>query len=165
MQKSLSVLLISAVILTGCGDSRLNPKNWFGRGRSVPVAESSADVNPLIPSKSRLRRRDPGYQGQLVGVIKSLAIEQVPGGAIARVTGVSDVQGPYEVKLLPLNDGKPVKGVLSYELRALSASRITGGTERSRSLTAAVYLTDQQLGGVREIRIQGARNAQSSRRR
>ncbi|CUH68758.1 hypothetical protein TG4357_03780 [Thalassovita gelatinovora] len=165
MQKSLSVLLVSAVILTGCGESRLNPKNWFGRGRSVPVAESAGDVNPLIPSKGRLQRRDPGYQGRLVGEIKSLVIEQVPGGAIARVTGVSDVQGPYEVKLIALNDGKPVNGVLSYELRALTASRITGGTERSRSLTAAVYVTNQNLSGVREIRITGARNAQSSRRR
>lgn len=163
MQKSLSVLLISAVVLSGCGNSRLNPKNWFGRSQAVPVA-SATDVNPLIPRKKRLLKRDTSYQGTLVGEIRDLTIERVPGGAIARVTGVADLQGPYEVRLMPLNDGAPVGGVLSYELRALSVPYSPVGTERSRTLTAAVFVTDQDLAGVREIRVLGARNARSSRR-
>ncbi|MYM53773.1 hypothetical protein [Thalassovita mangrovi] len=163
MQKSLSVLLISAVVLSGCGTSRLNPKNWFGRSQAVPVA-SATDANPLIPRKNRLLKRDTSYQGTLVGEIRDLTIERVPGGAIARVTGLADQQGPYEVRLMPLNDGAPVGGVLSYELRALSVPYNAVGTERSRTLTAAVFVTDQDLAGVREIRVLGARNARSSRR-
>lgn len=163
MQKSLSVLLISAVVLSGCGNSRLNPKNWFGRSQAVPVA-SATDANPLIPRKNRLLKRDTSYQGTLVGEIRDLTIERVPGGAIARVAGLADQQGPYEVRLIPLNDGAPVGGVLSYELRALNLPYKAVGTERSRTLTAAVFVTDQDLAGVREIRVLGARNARSSRR-
>ncbi|MBR9649688.1 hypothetical protein [Thalassovita aquimarina] len=164
MQKSLSVLLISAVVLSGCGNSRLNPKNWFGRSQPAPVA-NAADVNPLIPARrSRLLARDTSYQGQLVGEIRDLTIERVPGGAMARVTGLADRQGPYEVRLMPMNDGQPVGGVLSFELRALGSPRNPVGPEASRLLTAAVFLTDQELAGVREIKVLGARNARSSRR-
>ena len=161
MQKSLPVLLISAALLTGCGESRLNPLNWFGRGREAPVAENT---NPLIPQRGVFQSRDETYRGALVGEIRDLKIERLPGGAIARVTGLADTQGPFDVKLVALNDGQPVDRVLSFELRALKTPGARIGTERSRLLTAAVFLTDQDLTGIREIKVLGARNAYSSRR-
>ena len=163
MQKSLSVLLISTVLLTGCSNSRLNPLNWFGRGQEVPV-ESAEGVNPLIPRKSAFARKDAVYQGQLVGEIRALSVEAVPGGAIARATGLADRQGPFEVKLVALNDGAAENGVLSFELRALQLQNNPTGPDASRLLTAAVFLTDQDLSGVRSIKVLAARNAMSSRR-
>ena len=65
-----------------------------------------------------------------------------------------------------MNDGVPVDGVLTYELRALTApaGRVPM-PERARSHVAVVHVTDGDLEGVRLIRVQAARNAATSTRR
>ena len=166
MYKSISVLLISSVLLAGCGQSRLNPLNWFGRSQEVvgdTQARDNSPKNPLIPKKSALARKDPIYRGQLVAVIRQIKIEPVPGGAILRATGLADRQGQWDVKLQPLNDGVAEAGKLSFDMLAVPSSD-TVGTERSRLLTVATYLTDQDLAGVRQIEVLGAQNAHVSRR-
>jgi ABC-type uncharacterized transport system auxiliary subunit len=162
MYKSLSVLLISSVVLAGCGQSRLNPLNWFGSAEPVAAVPSKADENPLIPKKSALAR-DDSYQGVLVAEIKSMKIERVPGGAILRVAAVDRYQGSWDVRLQPQNDGFPVDGTLSYELRALPGS-VTGGTERTRLINAAVFVSDQDLTQVRSLQVIGEQNSLISRR-
>lgn len=168
MRKTVPVLLIMAMVLAGCGSS-LNPLNWFGRGRDA--APSAANTNPLIPTRAGgglfgTRPSQQAYAGTRVDQVTSLVVERIPGGAIVRVTGIASRHGAHEVRLVPETANEaPIDGVLSYELMAIQpGSRIPPGTPQSRELRAARHLTDQDLIGVRSIRVSGLRNAQVSRR-
>ncbi|MEL7091542.1 MAG: hypothetical protein AAFN94_07395 [Pseudomonadota bacterium] len=170
-------VLTAALTLSACAavrDSRVNPFNWFGRGQSEPVAQTPAEeVNPLIPvrndRRARLFRRnaEPEYLGAPIDQVSGLIVERVPGGAMIRASGISPFQGAYDVRLTPANDDEePVDGVLTYRLEVVQPFRARrGGPERVRTVTAARRLTDNQLAGVRTIRVEGVRNAQTSRRR
>lgn len=173
MRKTLSILLISTLTLTACGavrDSRVNPFNWFGQSRSEPV-QAREQTNPLIPERSGgllrgLRERDAQYLGRPFEQVTDLTIERVPGGAIIRATGLAARQGYYAVQLTPANEDElPVDGVLTYRLEGVRPSKNTSvGTTPTREVIAARRLTDQDLSGVRSIRVEGALNALVSRR-
>lgn len=161
-----AALLASTVLLAGCGSSSLNPFNWFGKSQSESESVST-NTNTLIPTRSGFRRRDTEYQGRAVDQITGLVIERVPGGAIVRVNGVAFAQGSYDVVMEPENiDELPVKGVLTYTLKALLPSKYRQqGNTTSREISAAHYVSDQTLNGVRSIRVLGAKNARTARRR
>lgn len=155
--------LVSALVLTGCGNSRLNPMNWFGRSRSEVVVAPS--TNPLIPTKKGFRRAKAGYSGRAVDQITGLVIERVPGGALIQITGLAATQGSYDVLVEPDNkDELPVDGVLTYTLKARLPAR-PQGAPATREINAGHFITDQQLEGVRSIRVLGARNSHTVRRR
>ena len=173
MRKTLSILLISTLTLTACGtvrDSRINPFNWFGQSRSVPLQKEN--TNPLIPEKqggglfAGLRERNALYVGLPFEQVKDLTIERVPGGAIIRATGLAARQGYYAVQLTPANEDElPVDGVLTYRLEGVRPDKNTRvGTEPTREVIAARRVTDQDLQGVRSIRVEGQLNALVSRR-
>ncbi|WP_375690304.1 hypothetical protein [Pseudooceanicola sp. LIPI14-2-Ac024] len=164
MRKTTALLLISSLALAGCGNSRLNPVNWFGGAQETTVSAEAG--NPLIPRQSGLTARAPDvYRGVPVGQITSLVVEPIPGGAIVRVEGVADRQGAYDVQLVPFTlADEPVNGVLAYTLAARLLPRAPVGTPASRQIVAAHYLDEDQLAGTREIRVEGARNALSTRR-
>ncbi|MEO9575698.1 MAG: hypothetical protein ABJ263_06975 [Tateyamaria sp.] len=167
-------VLIATLGLSACGESRLNPVNWFGNGRSQPVAQTTTvETNPLIPTEERgnlftvFGRRDVEYTGAPVDQVTELVIERVPGGAIVRAAGVASYDGPFGVQLTPVNeDAEPVDGVLTYRLEA-ERPRDAGRTTATqvRTVNAAVRLTDRDLAGVKTIRVEGVRNAQTSARR
>lgn len=167
MRKPLMALMVATLTLSACGavrDSRLNPFNWFGQSRAEAVG--AGPTNPLIPPRNRFRRPEAVYAGVPVDTIKEMAIERVAGGAIVRVKGISASQGAYEVRLEAENDGQPVKNTLTYTLKAQyprGNRRI--GAETSREVVAARFISDNDLAGVRTIRVVGARNARSSNRR
>ena len=167
MTKTISVLLLSTLVLTSCGsvrDSRFNPFNWFGRSSSEPVA-ASEDVNPLIPRRraSIFRtERDDSYRGWNVAQVTELLVERRPGGAIIRATGVTNYQGPFELKLIKLEEESDAD-TLSYALRAYQPREAVGG-QRSRTVTAALWLTDNELVGIREIRVVAEQNVRTTRR-
>jgi hypothetical protein len=172
MRNLTSALLVSTLVLAGCGtvrDSRFNPFNWFGRAQVEPV--QNAEVNPLIPTGRtgiRLFNRQTVEvpAGPLVAQVSDVTVERIAGGALIRATSVSDTVGAFDVRLEPVNDGEPVDGVLSYELRAYTAP--AGNVpmpERARSHTAAVRVSDSDLEGVRSIRVVAARNAATTSRR
>lgn len=171
MRKPLVVFLASALTLTACGtirDSNLNPFNWFGGSRPAKLEQAPANSNPLIPVERRglLRRKEVAYAGTPVASITALAIERVAGGAIIRVTGVSNSLTAFEVRLVAENEGEPVKGTLTYVLHALQPRPAPAGTPASsREVTAAQYISDEDLAQVRAIRVEGATNARVSRRR
>jgi len=90
----------------------------------------------------------------------------VPGGAVVRARGCDQFSGLFDVQLTPENDGEAVDGVLSYRLEARRPDGVRpGGPEATRRVTAALALTDQELRGVRTIRVAGVENVRSSRRR
>jgi len=173
MRKTFSALLLSTLVLTGCAtvrDSRVNPFNWFGKARSEPIAQSSAQANPLIPQTSsifsRKRNSEAVYNGRPVDQITDLTIERVPGGILLRATGLAARQGLYDVQLVPQNkDELPVDGILTYRFEGLEpASQTPIGAAATREVIVARTLTDQQLAEVHTIRIEGQRNALTSSR-
>lgn len=168
MVRAVLILILSATMLTSCGgfsESRLNPFNWFGRSVSEPV-DPNAKVNPLIPARKKASifrsKQEEAYAGSRVGEVTELLIERRPGGAVIRATGVADRQGPFDVRMTQL-DAETDANTLTYEFRAYQAPGPRGG-DLSRTVTAAVWLTDNELAGIRTIRVLGARNARSSRR-
>ena len=164
-----SLMLCSALALTGCGgglsNSWVNPVNWFGNSSSSAV-DSSGVKNPLIPPRGFGKRPKAIYQGRPVDQIASLRIERRPGGAIVHAVGVSDVIGYYDARLEPMSDDGPVKGVLAYTLKAVRpASTVGVGGQAAREINVALFVSDQDLEGVRSIVVKGARNQRSTRRR
>lgn len=166
MNKPLSVLVLSALVLGGCGfkESNYNPYNWYGDSTSEGVAVAEG-YNPLIPKRrSSIFRaeQDTSYRGQFVGEVSELLIERRPGGAIVRATGIVNRQGSYNVRLVQ-NEVETSETVATYDFKAMQL-RGNVGTEASRTVTVAVWLTENQLEGIREIRVKAARNVRSSKR-
>ena len=169
MRIILTTALVSALALPGCGGSSggsaYNPLNWFGKSRNETVAPEAK--NALIPKKSGLRREQAAQEGVAVAQILALAIEPAAGGAILRVTGLAPTLGAYDVRLVPefdLEIDGPLQ-TLQYSLKTEYSTRSRpAAPQRSRELTAAVFLSDEDLEGVREIRVSGAENARSVRR-
>lgn len=150
--KPLIVLTISAALLAGCGSSKLNPFNWFGGSKSekvdVPEYEVSRDAR------------------QMVDQVLSFKIDRTPGGAILRAAGLPPTQGYWNGELVAQNDGKPEKGVLTFEFHIEEPTTFERvGTPISREVIVAYYITNNSLAGVRSIRIRGLKNARSVRRR
>ena len=166
MRIILTTALVSALALPGCGGSSggsaYNPLNWFGKSRNETVAPEAK--NALIPKKSGLRREQAAPEGVAVAQILALAIEPAAGGAILRVTGLAPTLGAYDVRLVPefdLEIDGPLQ-TLQYSLKTEYSTRSRpAAPQRSRELTAAVFLSDEDLKGVREIRVSGAENARS----
>ncbi len=171
----ISLMLVASMTLGGCAavrDSRVNPFNWFGNSQSEPVAAvDPEEVNPLIPTRAGLFERQRAererYVGRPIDTVSDLVVERVPGGAIVRATGVARVQGLYSVQLTPDNEDElPEDGVLTYRLEGIApGQQVVGGSTRTRTHTAARKLTDQDLQGVRVIRVVGVQNARTTRRR
>ncbi|UWR27947.1 hypothetical protein K3757_08430 [Sulfitobacter sp. S223] len=174
MRISISVLLVASLSVGACGfvrDSAINPANWFGRSASETIAVADdKPVNPLIPQRSGLfaSRGDKAetYAGKPFDEITDLTVERIPGGAIIRASGLAARQGIYAVRLTPENaEELPIDGVLTYRLEGIEPDRATAiGTPPTRVVTAARKITNQDLAGVRTIRVEGLRNAQVARR-
>lgn len=170
MRKPLLLLLVSAIVLASCGwrDSRINPRNWFGRGTEVAVA-AETETNPLIPQRSGVFRRPAAVdRSVLIGRVTELRIEPTNSGAIVLATGIAERQGAYAARLRPVDpDLLPDEnGVLSFTFNVNYPRRATAtGSELTRTINEAFSISRQNLVGVRAIRVEAAQNAQESRRR
>lgn len=158
MNRRTALLTLAAlpVGLSACArlrESRLNPLNWFGgsrrrRTRSEATAAETADGR------------------QLVREVTEMVVEQVPGGAIVRATGLPPTQGWWKAELKSDTRGRPDEnGVVTYRFlvyQPLTQTRVS--TPQSRELTAAVFLSDIRLEAISEIVVQGETNSRASRR-
>lgn len=172
MRTTIGILLVSSLLVTGCGrvaDSRLNPFNWFGRAEPVEASAEAEEINPLIPQKRESifeRRGEEAYAGTAVLTVNDVKVERASGGVIIRVLGTAQTQGAFEARLTPENDDElPVDGVLTYRLEAIQPPGFRQGPARSREINIALFRTEQDLSGVRTIRIVGQNNAMQVRRR
>jgi hypothetical protein len=165
MRRSTLFLLAASLFLASCGNwstSRLNPGNWFGRSRSVQAADAT-EVNPLIPARTGLKRKNPADRHVLIDTISELRVERTNSGAIIRATGIASRQGAYDAVLMAQGSAK---GVLTYSFEIVNPVNLRPvGSERSRTVTAARILSNQDLQGIRMIRVTGARNSRETRRR
>ncbi len=172
MRKPLIVLLAMSMLLSACGgwsDARVNPRNWFGNSRTVAVVPTDPDsVNPLIPSGSPLIQRSEAADTSVaIASVTELRIDPTSIGAIILVTGLSSRQGAFdaELRLDPENE-ETASDVLSYTFRVAYPDYQTAtGSERTRTINVAKSLTNQDLRGIRLIRVKAAQNTIQSRRR
>lgn len=171
MKRRVFLGLAAAGALAGCGASRLNPRNWFGRSRETARGEAPAEErNPLLPEEGEggifdnFRQETP-YAGTPLETVSALVVEPASGGAIIRVRGMAARQDVHDVRLVPdTPEGEPVSGVLGYELRGVLPEEPAPGAGRPREVQAAVFVSSKTLETVREIRVRAAQNARVSRR-
>jgi hypothetical protein len=171
MRKPATLLILATVVLTGCAavsESRLNPFNWFGSSQPDPAAMNPAEseLNPLIPARriSFFRNNQPEiFAGRPILEISELLVERRPGGAIIRATGIASRVGPFDVRLIK-DETASDKDTLVLDLKALQQAGPRDTGPRARQVTAARWITDQQLRGIRTITVRGAENARSVRR-
>jgi hypothetical protein len=170
MRKFLAILVISSVVLSGCGrmrDSKVNPANWFGkRNHRVATAPAApAEVNPLIPQKTSILRKDKSekYFGTPVDNVVSMSIEKLPSGAIIHVIGVTRLQGAYDVRLTSDSKGDPVDGVLSFTLKAVQPLDQPQGPQQARTVHVARFVSNGDLKKSSLIRIVGGQNVISKK--
>jgi len=154
MLKRIFLLIIVSLIVTSCArvrDSRINPFNWFGNDRSQAI---QVDKTVVVDYRN------------MVDQVTSLSVDRQPGGAIVRARGLPQTQGFWNAELVALNDGKAVKGTLSFEFRV--APPVPGddaiSTPQSREIIVGLYLSDFKLEDVRRIEVIGAQNRRSVRR-
>ncbi|WP_238364554.1 hypothetical protein [Mesobacterium pallidum] len=157
--------LVLALGLSGCGyirDSAINPANWFGRGQVTEVDGEAR--NPLLPRLGAFSRRDEVYPGNAIAQITDMGIDRLPGGAVVRVTGVSDRQGPYDARIVQDEEASSAD-TLVYTFEVVTPRRAPAtGSVASRTVTAALYLDLEALEGVRRVTVRGRGNEASARR-
>ncbi|SLN16931.1 hypothetical protein ROA7450_00497 [Roseovarius albus] len=164
-------VLLSSIALAGCG----------GKSKTTSVQTSgTSSVNPLInpdkksdlqPAKNTSTVQRSGlfkkkikvipYQGIPVAQIKSVEVNDTAGGAILLATGLPTQQGSFDVRLIRTN-AEP--GVLHYTLNAVQPATTPQGTQRSREIQAALFLSNQDLQGINTIRVSGTANSVRARR-
>ena len=145
-----ALTLVTFTSACGFGQSRFNPFNWFGG------AEVAAPAEPSV-----VDAEDPRA---LAMQITALKVDAMPGGAIIRATAVMETQGWWDAELVAVDKDAP-DGKLVYEFRVFPpVAQADVSTPQSRSITAAVYLSDIALQTVSSITVQGATNGLTSRR-
>lgn len=152
MRKPLLAALTLVTFTSACGfgQSRFNPFNWFGG------AEVAAPAEPSV-----VDAEDPRA---LAMQITALKVDAMPGGAIIRATALMETQGWWDAELVAVDNDAP-EGQMVYEFRVFPpVTQAEVSTPQSRSITAAVYLSDIALQTVSSITVQGATNGLTSRR-
>ena len=87
--------------------------------------------------------------------LRSAQVERALRGVILRVEGVAQTQGFYSAALVPA-PGPDAAGVLGFQLMALPPDVPEAvGPERTRLLTAAVFLPNLALEDLRGLRVAG----------
>lgn len=151
----LSLGLVLGLSACSGGNLNLNPLNWFSK-------PGEADYVALEPSEGWDYSRDRRI---LVDQVTALRIERTTAGVIVHATGLPPRLGYWDAQLVPLNDGDPVKGVMSYEFRIATPRWATrASTPYARSVEVAEFISNAQLRDVRTIKVTGARNSRSARR-
>lgn len=148
MKRALVLMTVLGLALGGCGQSKLNPFNWFGKR---PAAQPVVEVGNVVDSRG------------LVDQVLTVKVEPYPGGVIVRATGLPPTQGYWSASLvaLPVDE----KGKLVFEFRIAPPPKpYPAGTQPSREVTVAGNVTDFTLQSITSIEVRGARNALTARR-
>jgi len=155
MKTPLALLLITTLVLAGCGgfrDSRINPRNWFG--------ESRAEARPDLGPTSAVTDNRP-----LVPQVSALSIERTSSGAIVRAEAVMPSAGWWDPQLVAENAGRAPGGVLTFRfVAAPPQTPVFVPSPAARTITAVVALTQAQVDTTSEVVVVGAENSRRARR-
>jgi hypothetical protein len=150
MTRALTLLTVLTLVLAGCGDSRLNPRNWFDRSQAEPTlgpVSTTEDRRPLVPS------------------ITELTIERTSTGAIVRAAALMPTAGYWDPELVAENNGRPRDGVMTYRfVAARPRQAVTVPSPGPRTLVAAATLSIYDMEQVREVVVIGAETTRRARR-
>ncbi len=153
MVRPLLALLALTMLLAGCAtvrQSRMNPMNWFGSSRS--------EAPTLGPISTEVDNR------AVVPAISALSIDRTSTGAIVRAEALMPTQGWWDPELIA-ETRHPVDGVMTYRfVAAAPRTPMPAGNEQSRTLVAAVPLSEAQLEVIRRIVVNGSGNSRSVNR-
>jgi len=190
MRIKICCLLIATLAVSSCGgwrDSNANPRNWFGGGPSPSAQPTGTPINPsdrqtgnplidnddsanlvfgetitLANARGLFRRgRTVPYTAPLVDQIKDVNVERLPTGVIVRVTGEPLREGAFDVRLVQINPDGPVNGVLEFTFNAYQPADFGRGTEITRRIEVAEFVSNADLAEVSEIRIRALQNTAS----
>lgn len=124
----------------------------------------------LFSNEPEIERLEPAPevfvvdQRQSVRTVSSVRRDRLPGGIVVTAVGLPDVQGYWDAELVPLTEDGPVNGELSFEFRVADPLVPNPpGTERSRQIVAARFISDIQLQGVNRILVTSETNTRSVR--
>ena len=155
MKTPLAALILSALALSACGsfgESRMNPRNWFGA--------SSEEQRPDLGPTTLVDDPRP-----LVPQVSELAIERTSSGAIVRASAVMPSAGYWDAELVPENFGRPSGGVLSFRFVAVPPrTPLAEQNPAARTIVAVYALTQAQLDTTADIVVIGAENTRRARR-
>lgn len=146
-----TIVVLSLILsVAACGNSRLNPLNWFGGDREQRIrVDPDANGRPVVVD-GRI----------LVTEITQLSVEQTTAGAIVRATGVTPAQGYYDADLVEV---ERTESTLVFEFRAASpGSAATAGLQQ---IVAGTALSVGELQGIRSITVIAQTNRRSVNRR
>lgn len=154
------LITFSLILSLAACETQWNPLNWFSDGRDDTIA--------LVPEGGFPAEHDPR---QIISQITDLQVQRNPGGAIIQVTGLPPRLGYWNAELVPENNEQPENGVLTYVFRisepvgaSASASASGSGSSYARKIFVAHFVSDNQLQGVRQIRVVGEQNSRTARR-
>lgn len=153
-----AALLAGSLGLGGCAqvsESRLNPFNWFGKSEEGPatLAPRGGYVSSVIDNRA------------LVGSVSKLEITRTQGGALVVATGLAPTPGWWDAELVAESRTPSEDGTLSYAFRVAEPNTpVAAAPPPARELTAAVFLSNQSLEGVRQIVVIGETNSRAIRR-
>jgi hypothetical protein len=143
--------LAATLVLAACGQSRLNPLNWFGRSRRAARETAPAP------------QEEPGDPRQLVADVTGLTVDRTPTGAIVRATGLPPTQGWWEAELVEVPTDDP--GAVVFDFRVSPpVEPYPASTPRARTVVVAVFLNNARLATLRQITVQGANSARTAGR-
>jgi len=152
-------LILTLAGCSGGGGSigSLNPLGWFKGGQQA--AQQDPNKRPLEP------RQGYNYVTDTRGLapqVNTASVERSTGGVIVRATGVMPAQGFYDAGLVPVASSN--RGELAFEFRVRPPKGATQiGSEATRQITVAIFLTKFDLAGVRTIRVISSGNSRTAR--
>ena len=120
-----------------------------GQRREIPPAETrpdqiDTDGRPLLP------------------LVTSGRLDETRGGVILSATGVVPTRGYWAGALIPENRGRPVDGVITYQLR-VAPPRPDLAQPGQTEIVAATVVRNRDLVGVRQIVVRAREGAISLR--
>jgi hypothetical protein len=150
MMRAIALLTVLTLALAACGESRLNPRNWFARSTEQPTLgpiASTIDRRPLVPQ------------------VTALTIEPTSTGAIVRAEALMPTAGWWDPELVPENNGRPRDGVMTYRfVAARPRNGLAVEGTGPRTLVAAANLSIYDLEQIREVVVIGAQTTRRARR-
>ena len=132
-------------------------------GRGDEAAETASEERRGFLSNIFGRNSEDTVQEQpLVPQVISVNLERLPGGVILRTVGLPPQQGYWDANLVELPSDDAGVLVLGFFLTPPDrATRVS--TQQSREVLAGIRLSDQDIAGIREIRVISATNSLSRR--
>lgn len=129
-------------------------------GCSSGFFSNEPEIEELEPAPDRFVIDDRS----VVRSVSSVRRDRLPGGIVVTAVGVPDVQGFWDAELVEVTEDGPVNGALIYEFRVSDpAVPNPPGTQRSREIIVARFLSDIQLQGVNRIVVNAESNSRSVR--